>query len=53
MPNGRWQKVREYAVHLPAMDAGAVPAVGQTPQNPTNDGIKQVSDLLKGFLGGK
>jgi hypothetical protein len=51
--NGQWQKVREYAVHLPAVGAGAVPAVGQTPQSPATDGMKQASDLLKGLLGGK
>jgi hypothetical protein len=53
LPNGQWQKVREYAVHLPAVGAGAVPAVGQTPQSPGTDGMKQASDLLKGLLGGK
>jgi hypothetical protein len=52
-PNGQWQKVREYAVHLPATAAGAVPVVGQTPQSPANDGMKQASDLLKGLLSPK
>ncbi len=51
LSNGQqWQKVREYAVHLPGAAAGATPAVSQ---NPTNDGIQKASDLVKGLLGGK
>jgi hypothetical protein len=53
MPNGQWQRVREYPVRLPATGAGAVPVAGQNPQTPANDSVKQASDLLKGFLGGK
>ena len=47
----QWQKGREYAVHLPGVGTGAAPAVGQNPQNPASDGMKQASDLLKGLLG--
>ncbi len=51
MPNGQqWQKVREYAIHLPGAGTAATPAVSQ---NPANDGIQKASDLLKGLLGGK
>ena len=51
LPNGQqWQKVREYAVHLPAAGAGAAPAVGQ---NPANDHVQKASDLIRGLLGGK
>ena len=53
MPNGQWQRVREYPVRLAPTGAGAVPVAGQAPQSPANDSVKQASDLLKGFLGGK
>ena len=53
MPNGQWQRVREYPVRLAPTGAGAVPVAGQVPQTPANDSVKQASDLLKGFLGGK
>lgn len=49
-PGQQWQKVREYAVHVPRSGGGAPPAVGQ---NPANDGIQKAGDLLKGLLGGK
>ena len=50
-PHGpQWQKVREYAIHLPAGGAAATPAVSQ---NPANDGMQKAGDLLKGLLGGK
>ena len=52
LPGGQWQKVREYAVHLPAAGAGVMPAVGQTP-SPTQDHVQKAGDLLKGLLGGK
>ena len=53
MPNGQWQRVREYPVRLAPTGGGAVPVAGQAPQSPANDSVKQASDLLKGFLGGK
>ncbi len=47
-PGGQWQKVREYAVHLPGAGSAAVPAVGQ---NPANDHVQKAGELLKGLLG--
>ena len=49
-PGGQWQKVREYAVHLPGSGSAAAPAVGQNPT--TNDHVQKAGDLLKGLLGG-
>ena len=51
VPGGQWQKVREYAVHLPGAGSAVVPAVGQNPT--TNDHVQKAGDLLKGLLGGK
>ncbi len=50
LPGQQWQRVREYAVHLPSSGSGAAPAVGQ---NPANDSVQKAGELLKGLFGGK
>lgn len=50
LPGGQWQKVREYAVHLPGAGSTALPTVGQ---NPASDSVQKAGELLKGLFGGK